>query len=374
MDVSGASIRRNLKRIRDAAGPGVRLIPMVKADAYGVGVAGAVRSMDPVDPWAYGVATVDEGLALRDMGVVRPVVIFSPVGPGDESRAVLGDLQASVSDVDALGRLAEAARAERRPGRFHLEVDTGMGRAGLRWDRVSEWGPRVAELVQAGGLVWVGVFTHFHSADESPLEPTRLQWERLIETTEALKALGAGEDLMVHACNSPGSLRGEVQGEPWAAAAVRPGIHLYGGLAGAGLPAPEPVAAVRARVLLVKDVPAGATVGYGATHTAAAPERWATLGIGYGDGLPRSLSNRGHALIHGERASIVGRISMDVTVVDITGRDDVRVGDVATLIGEDGQGAISLEEVADLAGTINYEVLTGLTPRLPRVWSDDGDL
>ncbi len=372
MDVSGASIRRNLERIRHAAGPEARLIPMVKADAYGVGIAGAVRAMEPVGPWAFGVATVDEGLRLRDLDVNRPVVVFSPVAPGDEGRALEADLQLSISDLGALERLSSAGREAGRTAPFHLEVDTGMGRAGIRWDRVDAWGSRVADLVAGGGLEWVGAFTHFHSADEGPVEPTRLQWERLIETTGRLGDLGAGQAEMIHACNSPGSLRAEALGLGWAADAVRPGIHLYGGLAGESLPDPEPVVAVRARVLLVKDVPAGATVGYGATHTARAPERWATLGIGYGDGLPRSLSNRGAAIIGGRRAAIVGRISMDVTVVDITGRDDVRPGDVATLIGSDGGETISLEEVAGLAGTINYEVLTGLTARLPRVWSDDG--
>jgi alanine racemase len=149
---------------------------------------------------------------------------------------------------------------------------------------------------------------------------------------------------------------------------VRPGIFAYGGVAGEGLPDPAPAVAVRARVLLVKDVPAGATVGYGATHVAKRPARWATLGIGYGDGLPRLLSNRGRALLKGRSCPIVGRISMDVTVVDISGVEGVEAGDVATLIGSDGDEHISLEEVADLASTINYEVLTGLGHRLPRIW------
>jgi alanine racemase len=151
---------------------------------------------------------------------------------------------------------------------------------------------------------------------------------------------------------------------------VRAGIYLYGGdpaeAAGEYEP-PAPVVSVRARVVLVRDVPAGATCGYGATHTAAAPARWATLAIGYGDGLPRALGNRGQALVRGRRVPIIGRISMDLTVVDITGLEGVAPGEVATLLGRDGDEAITVEELAALADTISYEILTGFTPRLPRV-------
>jgi alanine racemase len=151
---------------------------------------------------------------------------------------------------------------------------------------------------------------------------------------------------------------------------VRPGIFLYGGDAGEGLPEPEEVVAVRARIVLVKDVPAGTTLGYGSTYASTRAERWATLGIGYGDGLPRALGNRGSAVVRGQRVPIVGRISMDLTVVDVTDLPgpEATPGEIATLIGSDGKGRIPLEEAAALAGTIGYEVLTGLTSRLPRVW------
>jgi alanine racemase len=153
---------------------------------------------------------------------------------------------------------------------------------------------------------------------------------------------------------------------------VRPGIFLYGGDAGEGLPDSEEVVKVRARIVLVREVAAGTTLGYGATYAATRTERWGTVGIGYGDGLPRALGNRGAALVRGHRVPIIGRISMDLTVVDITdlpGAEDA-VGEIVTLIGSDGENRIPLEEAAGLAGTIGYEVLTGLTGRLPRVWLD----
>ena len=192
------------------------------------------------------------------------------------------------------------------------------------------------------------------------------QWQRLQDTLSVLD-LPDGSDFMVHVCNSAGALRCP----EFAADAVRLGIFVYGGRAGDDLPDPEPVASVFARVTFVRDAPSGTTVGYGATYTAERDERWAALGIGYGDGLPRSLGDRGHALICGVRVPMIGRISMDATVVDITGIANVRVGDVAVLIGSDGDATILLDEVADQAGTIGYEVLTGLTPRLPRIWIDD---
>ncbi len=151
-------------------------------------------------------------------------------------------------------------------------------------------------------------------------------------------------------------------------ALVRPGIFLYGGEVGEGQPKPQPVVSVRARVVHVRTAAEGSTLGYGATYRARGPERWATLAIGYGDGIPRALGNRGAALIAGRRVPVIGRISMDLTVVHITDLPDVEVGDVATLLGADGDEAITVDEVAREAGTISYEILTGLTRRLPRIW------
>jgi alanine racemase len=190
---------------------------------------------------------------------------------------------------------------------------------------------------------------------------TRPQWENFIETLEQLKP-EAGS--FVHACNAAAAMRYPM----FAADAVRPGIFLYGGGIGAGGAEPEEVVRVRARITLIRDVPEATTLGYGATYRSSEAERWATLGIGYGDGFPRVLGNRGSALLSGQRVPIIGRISMDMTVVDITGLDGVGLGDAATLIGSDGDLALTLDEVADLAGTISYEILTGFTARMPRVW------
>ena len=170
---------------------------------------------------------------------------------------------------------------------------------------------------------------------------------------------------MVHVLNSAGALRLPAH----SCMAVRPGIFLYGGRAGAELREPTPVAAVRARVVHLREAEPGDTVGYGATYAAEGPQQWATLSIGYGDGLPRRLGNRGHVLVSGRRAPIIGRISMDVTVVNITDIEGVSVGDVATFIGSDGDERITVDEVALQVDSISYEVLTGFTQRLPRIWA-----
>ena len=337
------------------------MLPMVKADAYGLDMAETVAALEmAADPWGFGVATVEEGLRLRALGVHRPVVVFSPAPPASRRDAVQAGLTLSVGDLESVRALASCAGALGRATDVHLEVDTGMGRSGVDWRRLESWLPRFrAELGE--WVRWTGLYTHLHSA-EADAASIRTQNGRFSEWVEASAARREG--LLCHVLNSAGVL----QAPELAWDLVRPGIFLYGGRCDESLPAPRSVVALRARVVHVRDAVPGSTLGYGATHRAVAAERWATLSIGYGDGLPRALGNRGHALIRGVRVPVIGRVSMDVTVVNITGMDGVGVGDVATLIGRDGSEEITVDAVAEQSGTISYEVLTGFTPRLPRVW------
>lgn len=367
MEVDLAAIRGNARAALEAAGPAARLVPMVKADAYGLGapaVARALAEAFPGEIHAFGVAAVAEGEALRREGWTGRVIVFSPTPPGEMERAADAGLALALSDLEAIGawRAVATRRGERLP--FHLEVDTGMGRAGLRWTDLPGCAAAIAEAA-GEALRCDGVFTHFHSADEPDLGPSDEQWARFREASDALPS-AVRDGALLHVANSAATLRRGGYG----CDLVRPGIYLYGGEAGPGV-RPLPVAALRARVALVKEVPAGSSVGYGATYTARDPERWASLAIGYGDGLPRALAEGGgEALVRGRRVPIRGRVSMDVTVVDVTGVPQAVPGDVCTLIGRDGDEEIGVDEVAARCATISYEILTGLTTRLPRVYLD----
>lgn len=361
VEVRTASIARNLDRVRTAAGRAVRMIPMVKADGYGLGVERVVAALAPARPFGYGVATVGEGLELRRIGVRDPVMIYSPVHPGSLARAVGGGVVPAISDLAALATLRELAAGSERPAPipFQVEVDTGMGRSGFPLGEGSpDWWTEVRRA-SGSGLRLFGIFTHLHSADQPDPGSARRQIDRFDRFVEAADRIPP--DALVHCANSAGALRLQSR----TANAARPGIFLYGAPAGDARNPPEPVVSLRARVVLARDVPAGTTVGYGATYRARGTERWATAGIGYGDGLPRALGNRGCAIAGGRRAPIVGRISMDTTVLR-AGRH-VSTGDVVTFVGREGETELPLEEVAEVAGTIPYEILTGLSRRLPRV-------
>jgi len=341
VDVDLDAVVANARRVADVSG--ARLLPMVKANGYGLGAVPVARALEPLDPWGFGVATVEEGAELRSAGVGRPVVVFTPViGPWIEAM-LRHDLRPVIGDVAALDQWLAAAPD--RP--FHIGIDTGMARAGIAHDDHATLAAMRGRLAGVGA--YEGLASHFHSADTDAAS---------METQDrrfhaAAAALGARPPLM-HMANSAAALRGR----RFAADLVRPGIYLYGGRA--GLELPRPVAALRAVTVAVRRIGPGASVSYGATWHAAGPTRLATLAIGYADGVLRSLSNRGVVELGGARAPIRGRVTMDMILVEAA--DSVRVGDVATIFG----GLVTLDEQAAFAGTISYELLTSLGHRVRR--------
>jgi alanine racemase len=342
VEVDLAAVVANARTI--AATSGSRLLPMVKAQAYGLGAVPLARTLLNVGPWGFGVATVAEGAELRRAGLTLPIVVFSPLTPPEIQATLSHNLRPTIGEPRAL-----AAWLEATPAPFHLAVDTGMQRAGLPWHDRAGW-ERVRELLrEAPG--WEGLCTHFHSAD-SDLEATARQWERLETVLGALPR----RPPLVHAANSSAALLGS----RFAGDLVRPGIFLYGGGAGAHVPPPLPVARLCSRVIATRVVPAGESVGYGATWVAPTDTFVATIGIGYADGLPRSLSNRGMVELGDSTAPIIGRVSMDMATVRPAA--PCAVGDVATVYG----GLVSLDQQAETAGTISYELLTALGARVER--------
>ncbi|MEQ1856244.1 MAG: alanine racemase, partial [Longimicrobiales bacterium] len=291
MRVSADALRRNYARIRGAVGPATGIIPMVKADAYGLGMRETVRALGEEGPLGWGVATLDEGLRLRELGTTGRVVVFCPLPHDSLELAVAAALQVTVSNLESVERLAAVGRQTHLLPEIHVDVDTGMGRSGFDWQRASEWLPRVEELAQ-DGVRWVGCYSHLHSAEDDE-GSVREQATRLQAVLDRIANPPAG--FLVHLLNSAGALRLP----ELARDAVRPGIFLYGGRVGPEQPAPEAVASVHARVVHTREASPGTTLGYGATYRARRQERWATLAIGYGDGLPRALGNRGQALLGG---------------------------------------------------------------------------
>jgi alanine racemase len=268
-----------------------------------------------------------------------------------------------VTSVEALRAYAAASQRAGTPLSVHLEIDTGMGRAGLPAESLESWFGEVVETLKEGSLRLESTFSHFHSA-ESAEQETREQWHSYERVLGHLEAAGVGSGTL-HMANSAGALRFP----DFRADVIRPGIFLYGG-GGAAAPAevgPEGVVSVRSRVLDVRELPEGSSVSYGAMYVTTSHSRVATLGIGYADGVPHSLSNRGTVLLGGRRVPIRGAVCMDVTVVDVTDLEGVSSGSVATLLGADGTEEITLEEFAGRAGRLEYEVVTGLGSRLPRV-------
>ncbi len=336
-EVDLAALADNARTVARVSG--ARLLPMIKADAYGIGAPAAVRALAPLNPWGFGVATLEEAAALRAIGVAHPLVVFSPLHPDQIPSAIADGIRPVIGDAAALQAWNGAGG-----GPFHVEIDTGMGRTGFRWDDAAGW--RVL-LGDAGACE--GIFTHFHSAEADP-GSLIIQWERLQAVVAALPYRPA----LVHAANSAAALGGQA----FSGDLVRPGIFLYGGNAGPHLP----VAVVRlqARVVAVRTVRAGDSVSYDATWVAEADTVVATLGIGYADGLHRSLSNRGVVELDGAVVPIVGRVTMDFTMVVPAG--PCRIGDVATIFG----GRVSLDDQATRAGTISYELLTAMGPRIQR--------
>jgi alanine racemase len=352
-----AALRHNAARLRERTG--VPLLPMVKADAYGLGVEAVARALgapfegdpppagDADTPWALGVATAAEGEALRALGMTGRILCTSPVLPAERPSLRAARVRPSLhraADIAAWRALTDVP--------WHLAIDTGMQRAGVPWREAALLRDAVAAHPPEG------VFTHFHSADRADGSLA----EQEARFREALAALDLPAGTLRHVDNTWGVLARH--GSPWDL--VRPGFALYAAPAGdADL---HPVLHVHARIIDVRDVAVGDTVSYDATWTATRPSRIATVAIGYGDGYRRALSNRGLALLHGHRVPVVGVVTMDMTMVDVT---DVPadVGDVVTLLGTDAGGAsLRLAEVAALGELSPYELLVGWRARLPRVY------
>ncbi len=365
IEIDLGALERNARRLAAHVAP-ARLLPMVKADGYGLGAVEIARALLPIAPYAFGVATAGEGVALRAAGIEARIIVFSPWAAADAPRCVAHRLDAAVLSLDSLRTLAESAPPAGGRLDLHLEIDTGMGRAGLAAAEAETWAGEVAEILSREGLALASAYTHFHSSD-SDADATRRQMERFRAALGTLGETGVTVPL-THTANSDAVGHDRL----YHLDLVRPGIYLYGGRRATGiggaLPPPEPVVHVRARVLEARRLAPDSTLSYGARYVTRGHETIATLGIGYADGLSWRLSNRGTAVVRGHRVPIRGAVCMDVTTVDVSRVPGVQAGDTATLLGVDGGAEIMPDEMAEMDQSIVYEVLTRFGRRLPRVY------
>ena len=347
MEVDVEALVDNARTVAKIAG--TRLLPVVKANAYGVGAVLVSKALEQLDPWGYGVATIDEGAELRAAGITRPILVFMPARAQLFEEYDRHQLTPSLGDA---GSILEWTTRGERP--FHIEIDTGMGRAGVRWDEIDELG----EAVDTASLE--GCYTHFYSAERRD-GTAETQVERFLGAVARLPR----RPELLHVANSAAALRGT----QFAFDLVRPGIFLYGGSAADDLPQPRPVVSVKARVLSVRRMRKGDTASYNASWTAQRDTVIATLRCGYADGVRRLVATGGEGaavLLRGHRCPIVGLVQMDMALVE-TGTLEVQVGDVATIVGADATQRITLKEIADWSGEVQHEFLTGLGSRLRRV-------
>jgi alanine racemase len=363
-EIDLAALERNLRLIRASLPSHIRYVAVVKADAYGHGLHQTAARLMHAGADLFAVANLGEAAALRELGPGWPILVLSPLLPEEERHAVEHEVAVTVSSAEEVDRLETAALAAGRTVDVHLKIDTGMGRLGVWHERA---GALYRKIRDAGRLRLAGVFTHFASPDENPAF-TAEQRRRFLAALGRCDGLDLGS-LLVHADNSAGIETLETAG-PFNA--VRVGLLQFG-----VLPHPhsllsavrtEPVFSFHTRVGLVKELPAGTGISYGGTHVLRRDSRVAVLTAGYGDGLPRAAGNRAQVLIRGRRCPVLGRVTMDQTVVDVTDLDGVVCGDPAVLVGRQGPGEIAVSEFSRWADTIPWETLCSVTKRVPRVY------
>jgi Alr-MurF fusion protein len=352
------AVAHNIRRLQAIAG--VPVMAVVKADAYGHGAVRVARVALASGATALAVATLSEARTLREADITAPVLILGYTPPWQAGEAVQLNVMCGVFDLDVARALSQAASAAQREATIHVKVDTGMGRLGMLPD---EAGPFLHGVSQWPALRIEGLYSHFATADSSDESFARLQLQRFQQVVERVTAAGLRPPL-VHMANSAALLRFPDARFDM----VRPGIACYGLSPSNETPLPAdllPALSFLTRVAQVKLLPPGTALSYGGTFVTSRPSRIATLPVGYADGFRRSPPWR-CVLVRGQRAPVVGRVCMDYTLIDVTDIEGVRSGDIVVLIGSQGDGCITADEVAEWLGTINYEVVSAILPRVPR--------
>ena len=368
--VSLDAIAHNFEEMHRNVKEGTKIIAVIKADGYGHGaraIAHLIHDYDYI--WGFATATAEEALELRHAGVTKPILILGIVFEEYYEELAANDIRITISDLNTAVEYAKAGERIGKNVHIHLALDTGMTRIG--YADIPENAVKIEKISKIPNLVIEGMFTHFARADETDRSPALVQLDRYLRFAELLEKRGVHIPVR-HCSNSAGILDMPELNMDLA----RAGIAMYG-----LYPSNEvdkrtvslkPAMQIFAQVTHVKWIEKGTEVSYGGTFVAPKRMQIATIPTGYGDGYPRSLSNKGYVLIHGQKAPILGRVCMDQFMVDVTGIPDVKFGDRATLVGHDGDAYLSIDELAGLSGRFNYEFICDINKRVPREYLRDG--
>ncbi|HZI30945.1 MAG TPA: alanine racemase [Candidatus Binatia bacterium] len=353
-------LRRNLQLIRGDLPRAVKLLAVVKDEAYGHGALDVARVAMEEGAWGFGLSTLEEAMHLREGGITAPLLLLGERQEAELPWCVAHDLTVCVNEPHAVRRLAKLAAEFGKRVPVHVKIHTGMSRYGVRWDEAL---PLIEQIIAEKSLLLEGMMTHFSQSDEADKTFANLQFSRFSEVLRAMEQKGISVKLR-HTCNSGGFLD-----LPQAHLdMVRVGILLYGVFPSTvcrKIPGIEPVMSVKARIAAVQKLKPGEVVGYGMRYTAQSERRIAILPIGYGDGFPR-VRNEGCALIHGRRAPLIGGIAMDALMVDVTDIPEAKMWDEAVLMGKQGSDEITVRDIAKLKNSVTYDVLTNWRLRLRR--------
>ena len=369
-DIDLDAVLYNFENMKANIRPGCKITAVIKADGYGHGSVQIAELMEPFDyMWGFAVAAADEAFRLRRAGIRKPIMLLGYTFDEFYEDLIREDVRICVFDYDTAVRVSDAAFTAKKKAIIHIALDTGMSRIGFRDNDAS-----VAEIVKIAKLPNIeieGLFTHFARADEVSIDPAVRQLERYNAFAEKVEK--AGVDIPIHhVSNSAGIIRLREANKDM----VRAGITVYGLMPSADVETDivplKPVMSLVSHISYVKDIEAGDEVSYGGTFKAEKTMRVATIPVGYADGYPRMLSGKGYVLIKGRKAPILGRVCMDQFMVDVTDIEGAKRGDEVVLLGKQGDERITAEELGDISGRFNYELVCDISKRVPRNFIYEG--
>lgn len=361
------AIKENAQSVRKVIGDEVKLMAVVKADGYGHGAVMSAKAVDKIAD-AYAVATIEEAIELRENGIDKDILILGYILPDYYGFALKYDISLTVFTYEMAKELSDFAAQKGKTAKIHIAVDTGMGRIGFF--PTEDSAKTIKQISQLPSIEVEGLFSHFATADETDKEYSKSQIEKYNDFCEKLKEKGVNVNVR-HMCNSAAitelpTCRMDM---------VRMGIVMYGlypsGEVDKSKVCLNPAMSIKSSVVYIKTIKTGESVSYGRKFRAERDTVVATIPIGYADGYPRQVSNKSRVLINGEYAPVIGNVCMDQMMVDITDIKNVNVGDDVILVGKQGGKEVTFEEIAELAGTINYEIICGIGKRVPRIYKQE---